>query len=131
MVKGRLTAHGLACVKSFKKCFGLTACNGFLFEQVPNVRVFGFFGHQPLQKSKRIAELAATTPHVWERVAWACYRAERYEEAIAEIGRAITIDPNDARSNWNMARVLTAGGRPKEAIEYAKMALRIDPGCVY
>jgi TolB-like protein len=59
------------------------------------------------------------------------YFERRYEEAIAEIGRAITIDPNDARSNWNMARALTAGGRPEESIEYAKMALRIDPGCVY
>jgi len=26
---------------------------------------------------------------------------------------------------------VVAGGRPEEAIEYAKMALRIDPGCVY
>jgi TolB-like protein len=59
------------------------------------------------------------------------YFERRYEEAIAEIGRAITLDPNDARSNWNMARALTAGGRPEEAIEYAKMAHRIDPGCVY
>jgi TolB-like protein len=59
------------------------------------------------------------------------YLERRYEEAIAEIGRAITLDPNDARSNWNMARALTAGGRPEEAIEYAKMALRIDPGCLY
>ena len=59
------------------------------------------------------------------------YLERRYEEAIAEIGRAIDLDPNDARSNWNMARALTAGGRPEEAIEYAKMALRIDPGCVY
>jgi TolB-like protein len=59
------------------------------------------------------------------------YLERCYEEAIAEIGRAITLDPNDARSNWNMARALTAGGRPEEAIEYAKMALRIDPGCLY
>jgi len=59
------------------------------------------------------------------------YLERRYEEAIAEIGLAITLDPNDARSNWNMARALTAGGRPEESIEYAKMALRIDPDCVY
>ena len=59
------------------------------------------------------------------------YLERRYEEAIMEIERAITQDPNDARSNWNMARALTAGGRPEEAIEHAKMALRIDPGCVY
>jgi TolB-like protein/class 3 adenylate cyclase len=59
------------------------------------------------------------------------YLERRYEEAIAEIGRAIALDPNDARSNWNMARALTAGGRPEEAIEYAKVAIRIDPGCVY
>jgi TolB-like protein len=59
------------------------------------------------------------------------YLERRYEEAIVEIEQAITQDPNDARSNWNMARALTAGGRPEESIEYAKMALRIDPGCVY
>jgi TolB-like protein len=59
------------------------------------------------------------------------YIERRYEEAIAEIGRVITLNPSDARSNWNMARALTAGGRPEEAIEYARTALRIDPGCVY
>jgi len=59
------------------------------------------------------------------------YLERRYEEAIAEIGRAITLDPNDARSYWNMARALTAGGRPEEAIEYAEKAIRIDPGCMY
>jgi len=59
------------------------------------------------------------------------YLERRYEEAIAEIGRAITIDPNDARSHWNMARALTAGGRPEEAVEYAEKAIRIDPGCMY
>jgi tetratricopeptide (TPR) repeat protein len=55
----------------------------------------------------------------------------RFEEAITEIEGAITQNPSDARSNWSMARVLNAGGRPEEAIEHAKMALRIDPGCVY
>ena len=59
------------------------------------------------------------------------YLERRYEESITEIGRAITLNPNDARSNWNMSRALTAGGRPEEGIEYAKMALRIDPGCMY
>ena len=59
------------------------------------------------------------------------YLERRYEEAITEIERAITLNPNDARSNWNMARALTAGGRPEEGIEYARTALRIDPGCLY
>jgi len=59
------------------------------------------------------------------------YFERRYEEAILEIERAIALEPNDARSNWNMSRALTAGGRPEEGIEYAKHALRIDPNCVY
>jgi len=59
------------------------------------------------------------------------YIERRYEDAIAEIERAIALDPNDARSYWNMARALTAGGRPEEAIEYAEKAIRIDPGCMY
>jgi len=59
------------------------------------------------------------------------YYERRYDEAIAEIGRAITIDPNDARSHWNMARALTSGGRPDKAIKYAENAKRIDPGCLY
>jgi len=59
------------------------------------------------------------------------YLERRYEEAIAEIGRALALNPNDARGNWDMARALTAGGRPEEGVEYARMALRIDPGCLY
>ncbi len=41
------------------------------------------FYETPLKKSKRIAELNPITAHVWERVAWAYYRADRYEDAIA------------------------------------------------
>jgi tetratricopeptide (TPR) repeat protein len=59
------------------------------------------------------------------------YRLERrYEEAIAEVERAITLEPNNTVINNQMASSLTAMSRP-ESIDYAKRMLRIDPGCVY
>lgn len=59
------------------------------------------------------------------------YRHERrYEEAIAEVELAMSLEPKNAEINRSMARVLTAISRP-EAIDYTKRALRIDPGCVY
>ena len=58
------------------------------------------------------------------------YRLERrYEEAIAEVERAITLEPNNVDINRMMASTLTAMSRP-ESIEFAKRMLRIDPGCV-
>jgi adenylate cyclase len=52
---------------------------------------------------------------------------KQYEQAAAEMERAIARDVNDAGSYSEMSHVLAAVGRPQEAIEAAKKAVRLDP----
>jgi TolB-like protein/DNA-binding winged helix-turn-helix (wHTH) protein len=52
---------------------------------------------------------------------------QRYKEAEIEIERAITINPNDARSLAGRGNILMWLGRPDAAIEALERAQRIDP----
>ncbi|MBW2707504.1 MAG: tetratricopeptide repeat protein [Deltaproteobacteria bacterium] len=51
----------------------------------------------------------------------------KHDEAIAETERALALDPNDANSYIAMAYALIYIGKPKEAVDYIKRAMRIDP----
>lgn len=51
----------------------------------------------------------------------------RYEEAIVEGERAITLDANDADSYVTLAEVLIFDGRPQEALDLIERARRLDP----
>jgi len=51
----------------------------------------------------------------------------QHKEAISELERAITLDPNDPSSHQSMAFALSMAGRPKEAIEYINKGMRLDP----
>jgi adenylate cyclase len=50
----------------------------------------------------------------------------RYEEAIADAERMIALDPG-RNSYYNMGRILVFSGRSKEAAEFFKRAIRLDP----
>jgi TolB-like protein/class 3 adenylate cyclase len=50
-----------------------------------------------------------------------------HEEAIFEAERALALDPNDANSYLAMAYALVYAGRPKEAVDFVKSAMRLDP----
>ncbi|MGV7224318.1 MAG: adenylate/guanylate cyclase domain-containing protein [Nitrospinales bacterium] len=52
---------------------------------------------------------------------------KRHEEAIAEAELAITMDPNDANSYIALASALSLSGRPKEALQLVKDAMRLNP----
>jgi adenylate cyclase len=60
-------------------------------------------------------------------------QSERYlnlrlhEKAIAEAGHALALDPNNSTCHAAMADALAFGGRPKEAIDYARNGMRLDP----
>jgi len=51
----------------------------------------------------------------------------QYEEAIAEAQRAIALDSNDADGYEGMAWALISSGRPEEAVNFIKRAMRLDP----
>ena len=50
-----------------------------------------------------------------------------YPRAIAELKEAIALDPGDSWSYAYMARALAFAGRPAEATQYVKTAMRVDP----
>ncbi|MBI3800759.1 MAG: tetratricopeptide repeat protein [Deltaproteobacteria bacterium] len=52
---------------------------------------------------------------------------KQYEQGIAEIERAIALDPNDANVYDSLASALISVGQPEKAIEVAKKAVRLDP----
>jgi TolB-like protein/class 3 adenylate cyclase/rhodanese-related sulfurtransferase len=57
--------------------------------------------------------------------------AERWDEALAESERAIALDSNDPNGYLAMNKMLINMGRPAEAIEYIKKAIRLDPQSDY
>lgn len=69
---------------------------------------------RPTSTSHQVAGLLATGYHV-------------YPEAIDEFNAAIALDPSDSWSYAYMARALIFAGRPTEALQYIKTAMRLDP----
>ena len=51
----------------------------------------------------------------------------QHDEAISQLEKALTLDPNDPACLAAMSRVLSFSGRPAEGLEYAKDAMRLDP----
>jgi rhodanese-related sulfurtransferase len=51
----------------------------------------------------------------------------QFAEALAEIGHALALSPNDAETHVSKAKVLSAMGRAAEAEEAARWAMRLDP----
>ncbi|MFQ5591835.1 MAG: tetratricopeptide repeat protein [Phycisphaerae bacterium] len=87
------------------------------------------FYEAPIKKSRRIAMLAPTTPHVWERVAWACYRAQRYEDAITYARRELDNDDRNAQgvAYQAMGMAQLRLGNVDEAFASLTRAVEIDP----
>ncbi|HUL22154.1 MAG TPA: tetratricopeptide repeat protein [Thermodesulfobacteriota bacterium] len=56
-----------------------------------------------------------------------CLFRRQYEEAISEMERALSLDPNNPSSHAFMGWTLNMAGRPKEAIEYLNRGMRLDP----
>jgi adenylate cyclase len=62
------------------------------------------------------------------RVASATYWDYRkFDEAIAEAERAVTLDPNDPDGHVALAWALIFSGRPQEALPAVQRAMRLDP----
>ncbi|MBW2615953.1 MAG: tetratricopeptide repeat protein [Deltaproteobacteria bacterium] len=76
------------------------------------------------QKSLNIDDSLPTT----HRILSGIYLQKRqYENAIAEAERALALDPNSADNHAGLGRVLYYAGRPEEAIQLFKKAIRLNP----
>jgi TolB-like protein/class 3 adenylate cyclase/Flp pilus assembly protein TadD len=54
-------------------------------------------------------------------------KRRRYKEAIQYAEKATLINPNDADSQFAMARILVFSGSPKEGMDVAKKVMQLDP----
>jgi adenylate cyclase len=59
----------------------------------------------------------------WD-LAW---KKRQHDIAIAELERAVSLDPNSATGYASLAEVLNFAGRPEESIRFSKHAMRLDP----
>ncbi|KPK88938.1 MAG: hypothetical protein AMJ94_13600 [Deltaproteobacteria bacterium SM23_61] len=65
-----------------------------------------------------IAHSVKSQRYLWRR---------QHQEAISEMEQALALDPNDPTSLYHMGYTLTFAGRPKEAVEFFKKGMRLDP----
>ncbi len=66
-------------------------------------------------------------PLAHARLAWIYLWRRQHEQAIAEVKRAIFLDPNFAEGYARLGIILTYAGRPGEGIDLVKKAMRLDP----
>jgi TolB-like protein/class 3 adenylate cyclase/Flp pilus assembly protein TadD len=85
--------------------------------------------HYPLFKAEEFLEKSKWQPTALShQVAAAMFSQEgRHTEAIAEGGKAIGVDPNDADSYVALAGALSLAGNPEEALQLVKKAMRLNP----
>jgi adenylate cyclase len=67
------------------------------------------------------------TPKVHRIAAWDYIWKHQHEKAVAEAERALTLEPNNPHSHATMGAVLIFAGRSREAIDFWKKAMRLDP----
>jgi adenylate cyclase len=51
----------------------------------------------------------------------------QHQKAISEMEQALALDPNDPANSFGMGKILTYAGRPKDAVEFFKKGMRLDP----
>lgn len=92
-------------------------------------RSFGVSRAESAQRARQYLEIAMNNPtSLAHMVASDMNLHQRlHEEAIAEAERAIALDPNDPLGQIIMAQGLIFVGKPKEAVDFVKTAMRHDP----
>ncbi len=90
--------------------------------------VAGYY-ERPVRKSERIVELFPDAMHVWERLGWAYYNVERYEESIVAAEHELVHADKDVRSE--AYQLIGAAniklGHFDAAIEALDEAIELDP----
>lgn len=76
---------------------------------------------------RRAVALNDEDPFARVQQGFAYLMARQHESAIAEVEKAISLDPNFAHAYFDLAWALHYAGRPADAIEKLDQAARLDP----
>ena len=85
---------------------------------------------QALAEAQQVVALNDSVPWGHSLLGAVYLNQEQYELAIAEMKRAIALDPNWATSYAGLAEILGWMGRTEEALQMVEQALRRKPGFV-
>lgn len=82
-----------------------------------------------LEKAREHLALAMRSPTAlaYQSAAEILVVENRYDEAIAQMRKAIALDPNDADNHAVLSSVLVWAGQPAAAIEPIRQAMRLNP----
>ncbi|MCK4403762.1 MAG: tetratricopeptide repeat protein [candidate division Zixibacteria bacterium] len=106
----------------------------------PNPRYFAALGSayrrlkeydKAIKAYDRSIQMASDLPglaSVHRNLGNALAQVGRYEEAIFQLKKAISLKPGKADYYYNLGNILGKAGRYEEAVPYFEMALRLDPG---
>jgi adenylate cyclase len=88
---------------------------------------------QTMERALALAQQALalddSLPVVYSLLSYIYVQKQQYDQAIAEGERAVALDPNNADSYAGQAHVLNFAGRPEEALQMVKQAMRLNPRC--
>jgi len=86
---------------------------------------------QTLERAFELAQKAVALddalPMAHSILGWVQCWKKQHDQAVAEVERAIALDPNDADAYARLAHILKIVGRSEEAIEAMKKAMRLNP----
>jgi adenylate cyclase len=82
---------------------------------------------QALEATQKASAIAGDQSYIHNQMNRIYMLQGQYDKAIAEGERAVSLEPNSARSHIFLATVLQYAKRPEEAIIHAKKAMRLEP----
>jgi adenylate cyclase len=77
--------------------------------------------------TRHAVDLDDSAPEAHALLARLYLMKRQYDQAIAEGERTIALNPNLAQGYFQLAEVLNFSGQPRQAIELAAKAMRLDP----
>jgi TolB-like protein/predicted Zn-dependent protease len=80
-----------------------------------------------LALAQKVVALDDSLPGAHSLLSQVYAQKQQYDQAIAEGGRTIALDPNNAGSYERQAAVLNFAGRPEEALRMVEQAMRLNP----